>query len=95
MKNLENNENAIKKYYEDFKKDNPNVIMLFRDNDFYDVYEDDIKEVKEVIKLCTQKKRKNGMKYLCFPRPALDIYLPRLVRCGKRVAIVEYPIYKK
>ena len=64
MKNLENNENAIKKYYEDFKKDNPNVIMLFRDNDFYDVYEDDIKEVKEV-------------------------------RFGKRVAIVEYPIYKK
>lgn len=80
------------KHYEAMKARHPDAILLFRVGDFYECFADDAKDVSEYLGL-TFTRRSNGnneFTYLAgFPHHALDVYLPKIVRKGRRVAICE------
>ena len=83
---------AVRKAYKEMKAKHPDAILLYRVGDFYESYADDAKAVAEVcgIVLTTVPKVRGDFKYMTgFPAHALDSYLPRLVRAGKRVAICD------
>ena len=78
--------------YEEMKKKHPDAILLFRVGDFYETFGKDAVEASEVLGI-TLTRRMNGkadtIELAGFPHHALDTYLPKLVRAGKRVAICE------
>ena len=78
--------------YQEMKKKHPDAILLFRVGDFYEIFGKDAVEASEILGI-TLTRRANGRdKYIelaGFPHHALDTYLPKLVRAGKRVAICE------
>ena len=78
--------------YQEMKKKHPDAILLFRVGDFYEIFGKDAVEASEILGI-TLTRRSNGRdKYIelaGFPHHALDTYLPKLVRAGKRVAICE------
>lgn len=79
----------IMKQYEDLKKKHPDAMLLFRIGDFYETYEEDAKEASEILGITLTKSTKKGYQMAGFPHHALDTYLPRLIRAGKRVAICD------
>ena len=78
--------------YQEMKKKHPDAILLFRVGDFYEIFGKDAVEASETLGI-TLTRRANGRdKYIelaGFPHHALDMYLPKLVRAGHRVAICE------
>jgi DNA mismatch repair protein MutS len=80
------------KQFMDLKKQHPDAILLFRCGDFYETYCDDAVEAADILGI-TLTKRNNGAaqgaEMAGFPYHALDAYLPKLVRAGKRVAICD------
>ena len=81
------------KQFVDLKKKNPDAILLFRCGDFYETYSSDAVEAADILGI-TLTKRNNGkagqvVEMAGFPHHALDTYLPKLVRAGKRVAICD------
>ena len=81
------------KQFFDLKAKHPDAIMLFRCGDFYETYASDAVEASEILGI-TLTKRNNGKEgestaMAGFPYHALDTYLPKLVRAGKRVAICD------
>ena len=81
------------KQFFDLKSKHPDAIMLFRCGDFYETYAQDAIEASEILGI-TLTKRNNGkdgeMTAMAgFPHHALDTYLPKLVRAGRRVAICD------
>ena len=82
----------LMKQYEEMKKRHPDAILLFRVGDFYETFGKDAVEASEVLGI-TLTRRMNGkaasIELAGFPHHALDTYLPKLVRAGKRVAICE------
>lgn len=83
---------AVRKAYKEMKAKHTDAILLYRVGDFYESYADDAKAVSEIlgIVLTTVPKVRGDFKYMAgFPAHALDSYLPRLVRAGKRVAICD------
>ena len=81
----------MKQYY-DIKSKHHDAIVLFRVGDFYEMYDNDA-VVGAAILGVVQTKRSNGASaetaMAGFPHHALDTYLPKLIRAGKRVAICE------
>ena len=83
----------MKQFY-DLKAKHPDAIMLFRCGDFYETYCEDAVVASEILGI-TLTKRNNGGKngepveMAGFPYHALDTYLPKLVRAGRRVAICD------
>ena len=80
------------KQYFDIKAKHPDAILLFRVGDFYEMYGEDAVTGAEILGI-VQTKRANGVgqhvEMAGFPHHALDSYLPKLVRAGKRVAICD------
>ena len=78
--------------YFDIKSKHPDAILLFRVGDFYEMYSKDAVVGAEILGI-VQTKRSNGIadyvEMAGFPHHALDTYLPKLVRAGKRVAICD------
>lgn len=78
--------------YVEMKKKHPDAILLFRVGDFYETFSEDAITASEILGI-TLTRRANGkaasVELAGFPHHALDTYLPRLVRAGKRVAICE------
>ena len=78
--------------YREMKKKHPDAILLFRVGDFYECMGVDAVKASEVLGI-TLTRRMNGDKSSIelagFPHHALDVYLPKLVRAGNRVAICE------
>ena len=77
----------------DLKAKHPDAILLFRCGDFYETYADDAVEAAGILGI-TLTKRNNGKEnestaMAGFPHHALDTYLPKLVRAGRRVAICD------
>lgn len=70
------------------KKKHPDTILLFRCGDFYEALYDDAKPVADILGI-TLTVRKDGKKMAGFPHHALDTYLPKLIRSGRRVAILD------
>ena len=81
----------MKQYFE-VKAKHPDAILLFRVGDFYEMYGEDAVIGAEILGI-VQTKRANGVgthiEMAGFPHHALDTYLPKLVRAGKRVAICD------
>lgn len=75
----------------DVKQRHPDAIILFRVGDFYEAIQEDAVESADILglNLTTMTRSNQPMQLVGFPHHALDTYLPRLVRAGKRVAIVE------
>ena len=85
-------ETPLMKQYFDIKSKHPDAIVLFRVGDFYEMYDNDAITGSSILGI-VQTKRSNGgaadVAMAGFPHHALDTYLPKLVRAGKRVAICE------
>ena len=80
------------KQFLDLKAKHPDAVMLFRCGDFYETYSTDAIVASEILGI-TLTKRANGkgktVEMAGFPHHALDTYLPKLIRAGKRVAICD------
>lgn len=80
------------KQFLELKAKHPDAVMLFRCGDFYETYSTDAIVASEILGI-TLTKRANGkgktIEMAGFPYHALDTYLPKLVRAGKRVAICD------
>ena len=78
--------------YQEMKKKHPDAILLFRVGDFYEIFGKDAVVASEILGI-TLTRRQTGIdsriELAGFPHHALDTYLPKLVRAGKRVAICE------
>ena len=89
---IEQRNEPLLKQYQDMKKKHPDAILLFRVGDFYEIFGKDAVEASEILGI-TLTRRMNGLdnriELAGFPHHALDTYLPKLVRAGKRVAICE------
>ena len=74
------------------KQQHPDALLLFRCGDFYETYCDDAVEASRILGI-TLTRRNNGSgtgaEMAGFPHHALDTYLPKLIRAGKRVAICD------
>lgn len=78
-----------------FKNEHPDALLLFRCGDFYETYANDAVEAAKILGI-TLTRRSNGKnpsgaatEMAGFPHHALDTYLPKLIRAGKRVAICD------
>ena len=82
---------ALAKAYESMKAKHPDAILLYRCGDFYEAFGEDAKAVSEVLGITlTRRNAKDITAQMAgFPHHALDTYLPKLVRAGKRVAICD------
>ena len=81
------------KQFFDFKAKYPEALLLFRCGDFYETYCEDAVTASRILGI-TLTKRNNGAgakgdEMAGFPHHALDTYLPKLIRAGKRVAICD------
>ena len=85
----------MKQFY-DLKAKHPDALLLFRCGDFYETYADDAVVASEILGITLTKRasaianRKDGQTAMAgFPHHALDTYLPKLIRAGKRVAVCD------
>ena len=85
-------ETPLMKQYMEVKSKHPDAVLLFRVGDFYETFSDDAIKASKILGI-TLTRRANGaaayVELAGFPHHALDIYLPKLVRAGERVAICE------
>lgn len=85
-------ETPLMKQYLEMKQKHPDAILLYRVGDFYETFSEDAITASEILGI-TLTKRANGyastVELAGFPHHALDTYLPKLIRAGKRVAICE------
>ncbi|GAD06128.1 DNA mismatch repair protein MutS [Porphyromonas crevioricanis JCM 15906] len=85
-------ETPLMKQYLQMKAKHPDAILLFRVGDFYETFSTDAIVTADILGI-TLTKRANGsashVELAGFPHHALDTYLPKLVRAGKRVAICD------
>ena len=85
-------ETPLMKQYYSVKSKHPDAILLFRVGDFYETFGQDAIKTSEILGITLTRRANGSAKFVelaGFPYHALDIYLPRLVRAGNRVAICE------
>ncbi len=89
---VERQNTPLLQQYREMKKKHPDAVLLFRVGDFYEIFGKDAVIASEILGI-TLTRRQNGVdsriELAGFPHHALDTYLPKLVRAGKRVAICE------
>lgn len=85
-------ETPMMKQYNEIKAKHPDAVLLFRVGDFYETFSEDAIAASEILGI-TLTRRANGaasfVELAGFPHHALDTYLPKLVRAGRRVAICD------
>ena len=90
---MESNKLSILQQYRNMKEKHPDAIFLFRVGNFYEAYYEDAIDVAKILGITlTKRVNLNGKKEIPlagFPHHVLDIYLPKIVRAGRRVAICE------
>ena len=85
-------ETPLMKQYFEMKAKHPDAVLLFRVGDFYETYGDDAIIASEILGIVLTYRANGAAKSVelaGFPHHALDTYLPKLIRAGKRVAICE------
>lgn len=85
-------ETPLMKQYISMKGKHPDAILLFRVGDFYETFSEDAITASEILGITLTRRANGSAQYVelaGFPHHALDTYLPKLVRAGKRVAICE------
>ena len=88
--------------FDSLKQKHPDAMLLFRKGDFYEMYREDAVKAAAILAITLTSRvfpgEKDPVKYTLFPYHALDVYLPKLIRSGQRVAIcdpIETPRQKK
>ena len=88
--------------FDSLKQKHPDAMLLFRKGDFYEMYREDAVKAAAILAITLTSRAFPGekvpVKYTLFPYHALDVYLPKLIRSGQRVAIcdpLETPKLKK
>jgi DNA mismatch repair protein MutS len=81
----------VQKQYNQMKAKHPDALLLYRVGDFYETYNDDAKDASEILGITlTRRNMCDDVFYMAgFPHYALDTYLPKLIRAGRRVAICD------
>ncbi|RLD27316.1 MAG: DNA mismatch repair protein MutS, partial [Bacteroidetes bacterium] len=85
-------ETPLMKQYNAIKAKYPDAVLLFRVGDFYETFGDDAVRAAQVLGIVLTKRRNGAAAYIDlagFPHHSLDVYLPKLVRAGFRVAICD------
>lgn len=77
------------KQFFDLKAKHPDAVLLFRCGDFYETYCEDALTASRILGITLTRRSNGGTEMAGFPHHALDTYLPKLVRAGKRVAICD------
>lgn len=79
------------KQYDELKAKHPDVVVLMRNNDSYEIYKSDAKKASEATRLPIVKKEIDGKKIdtVSFPHTLLDRHLPNIIRAGHRIAICD------
>lgn len=82
---------SISEKFNEMKSKFPDAIMLFREGDFYITIHKDALIASEILAIPMNSRSCAGQHIFVtgFPHYSLDIYLPQLVRAGKRIAIIE------
>ena len=95
MAKKDNEATPMMKQFFSFKAKHPDALLLFRCGDFYETYLQDAVDASRILGI-TLTRRNNGRsegqgatEMAGFPHHALDTYLPKLIRAGKRVAICD------
>ncbi len=87
------NDTPMMRQFRDIKAQYPDAILLFRCGDFYETYAEDAVSASKILNITLTRRSNSGSKTSVdmagFPFHALDIYLPKLVRAGLRVAICD------
>lgn len=79
----------ILKQFQELKAKHPEAVLLFRCGDFYESYREDAEVLAQVLGITLTKRSSDKVSMAGFPYHALDTYLPKLIRAGKRVAICD------
>lgn len=104
MAKKQEQENAadVLRQFDSLKQKHPDAMLLFRKGDFYEMYREDAVKAATILAITLTSRafpgEKEPVKYTLFPYHALDVYLPKLIRSGQRVAIcdqLETPKQKK
>jgi DNA mismatch repair protein MutS len=85
-------ETPLMKQYFEIKSKHPDAILLFRVGDFYETFAEDAVASSEILGIALTRRANGSAQFVelaGFPHHALDTYLPKLVRAGKRVAICD------
>ena len=80
------------KHFYEMKSKHPDAVLLYRVGDFYETYDQDAITASEILGITLTRRSTGvgkGIEMAGFPHHALDTYLPKLVRAGKRVAICD------
>ena len=80
---------SVLKQYNDYQKKNPDMVVLNKAGDFYEIYGEKASNVAKILNLEVEKKKMDGKKVdlVSFPSRYLDTYLPKIIRAGNRVGI--------
>jgi len=91
-KEKKSSETPLMKQYNQIKAKHPGAMLLFRVGDFYETFGEDAIKAARILGIILTK-RKNGsashIELAGFPHHSIDVYLPKLVRAGERVAICD------
>ena len=85
-------ETPLMKQYNQFKAKYPDAILLFRVGDFYETFGEDAVKASQILGIVLTKRANGSAQFVDlagFPHHSIDVYLPKLVRAGFRVAICE------
>ena len=83
------NENPMKRYFGELKQKNGDAVILFRRGSFYEANYEDAKVVADVCGIALNREDGSGGYVTGFPHHALEVYLPKLIRAGLRIAICD------
>ncbi|MBO4318898.1 MAG: DNA mismatch repair protein MutS [Treponema sp.] len=73
--------------YQSLKKQHPNEVLFFRLGDFYEMFDSDADEVSRLLNLTLTHRADHHM---CgIPHHTSKVYIARLLRCGKKIAVAE------
>lgn len=86
---VSSNDTPMVKQFKELKDKHPEALLIFRCGDFYETYFEDAKAAAEILGITLTRTSKDGTEMAGFPYHALDAYLPKLIRAGKRVAICD------
>lgn len=75
--------------FNNLKAKHPDALLLFRCGDFYETYKEDAEDASKILGITLTKRTTDRIPMAGFPHHALDTYLPKLIRAGKRVAICD------
>lgn len=82
---------SVLQQYNDYQKKHPDIVALNKTGDSYEIYGEKTSDVAKILNLEVEKKKMDGKRVdlVSFPSQHLDTYLPKIIRAGNRVSIVD------